>query len=142
MRDSSIMEIRQLPLFDGMCDGYFDRLTRGAYVQTFPPQVDLVHQGDRPDFPFDGAWIYVGETATVHLIVIANEAENAASLKLEHFAFSATGIAGFVELLKGRGIAHSLDPVPGFPVVQVNLHDPDGNHIHVDFPAEEAAQMV
>lgn len=50
MRDSSIMEIRQLPLFDGMCDGYFDRLTRGAYVQTFPPQVDLVHQGDRPDF--------------------------------------------------------------------------------------------
>ena len=118
------------------------RTTRLDEMVTWYRDILGLPTGDRPDFPFDGAWIYVGETATVHLIVIANEAENAASLKLEHFAFSATGIAEFVELLKGRGIAHSLDPVPGFPVVQVNLHDPDGNHIHVDFPAEEAAQMV
>ncbi len=50
MRDSDIMEIRQLSLFDGMSDPHFDRLTRGAYVQTFPPQVDLIHEGDPCDF--------------------------------------------------------------------------------------------
>ncbi len=50
MRNSDITEIKQLPLFDRMCDTYFDRLTRGAYVQTFPPQIELIHEGDRSDF--------------------------------------------------------------------------------------------
>lgn len=50
MRDSDITEIRQLPLFDLMSDPCFDRLTRGAYVQTFPPQIDLIHEGDSCDF--------------------------------------------------------------------------------------------
>ena len=31
-----------------------------------------------------------------------------------------------------------IAPVPGAPIVQINLHDPDGNHIHVDFSDEDA----
>lgn len=50
MRDSDIPEIRRLPLFDGMTDPHFDRLTRGAYVPTFPPQIELVREGDPCDF--------------------------------------------------------------------------------------------
>ncbi len=50
MRDTDITEIRQLPLFDHMSDLCFDRLTRGAYVQTFPPQIDLIQEGDPCDF--------------------------------------------------------------------------------------------
>lgn len=50
MRDSDIIEIRKLPLFDRMSDPYFDRLTRGAYVQTFPPQIQLIHEGEPSDF--------------------------------------------------------------------------------------------
>ncbi len=34
-------------------------------------------------------------------------------------------------------MAYTIDPVPGFPVVQVNLRDPDGNHIHIDFDQAE-----
>ncbi|WP_185020644.1 hypothetical protein [Histidinibacterium lentulum] len=40
--------------------------------------------------------------------------------------------------LEAKGVAYSVDPVPGFPVVQINLHDPEGNHIHIDFDAAEA----
>ncbi|WP_289042325.1 helix-turn-helix domain-containing protein [uncultured Aliiroseovarius sp.] len=50
MRDSDIMEIRQLSLFDGISDTYFDKLTHGAYVQSFPPQVELINEGDFCDF--------------------------------------------------------------------------------------------
>jgi hypothetical protein len=32
--------------------------------------------------------------------------------------------------------------VPGFGTVQVNVHDPDGNHIHVDFAPAEAAAVT
>lgn len=56
---------------------------------------------------------------------------------LEHFAFRATGMRKFRENLDARGIDYTIDPVPDFPIVQINLHDVDGNHIHVDFDASE-----
>ena len=43
----------------------------------------------------------------------------------------------FTALLDTRAIDFTIDRVPGFPVVQVNFHDPDGNHIHVDFDVAE-----
>lgn len=43
-------EIRALPLFEDMAQESFDALVRGAYVQTFPPQVELITEGDRSDF--------------------------------------------------------------------------------------------
>ncbi|MCR9139823.1 MAG: nascent polypeptide-associated complex subunit family protein [Alphaproteobacteria bacterium] len=36
-----------------------------------------------------------------------------------------------------RGIDFGMNTVPDFPIVQVNIFDPDGNHIHIDFPAGE-----
>lgn len=43
-------EIRALPLFSGLEDGNFEALMRGAYLQTFPPQVELIREGDPADF--------------------------------------------------------------------------------------------
>ncbi|MFC2969366.1 cyclic nucleotide-binding domain-containing protein [Acidimangrovimonas pyrenivorans] len=50
MRADDIPEIRQLPLFADMEQGNFETLIRGAYVQTFPPQIELITEGDRSDF--------------------------------------------------------------------------------------------
>ncbi len=50
MRETDRQEIRHLPLFRGMDSNNFDRLMRGAYVQNFPPQVDLLREGDPSDF--------------------------------------------------------------------------------------------
>ncbi len=93
--------------------------------------------GPRPDFPFPGAWLYVGDQAYVHLIGVDSPPQAGGDVTLEHFAFRATGMQGFVDKLKKAGVDHSIDLVPGFPVVQVNLHDPDGNHIHIDFDIAE-----
>lgn len=95
--------------------------------------------GKRPDFGFPGAWLYLGEQALVHLVGVKGSPKSGGDVTLEHFAFRAAGLAAFRETLDARGIAHTLDPVPGFPIVQVNLRDPDGNHIHVDFDAAESA---
>lgn len=95
--------------------------------------------GPRPDFPFPGAWLYVGDQAFVHLVGVETQPQAGGEITLEHFAFRAKGMAEFLQRLEAAGVAHSVDPVPGFPVVQVNLHDPDGNHIHVDVTAEEAS---
>jgi CRP/FNR family transcriptional activator FtrB len=43
-------EVRKLPLFAGMADEHFSALMRGAYVQNFPPQIDLIIEGEPSDF--------------------------------------------------------------------------------------------
>ncbi len=50
MRPDDMSEIRHLELFGDMADENFSTLTRGAYVQTFPPQVELITEGDAADF--------------------------------------------------------------------------------------------
>ncbi|RMF40092.1 MAG: glyoxalase [Alphaproteobacteria bacterium] len=97
--------------------------------------------GPRPDFGFPGAWLYLGDVALVHLVETPVQLDaGAATAQLEHFAFTASGMAGFLALLEREGIPVRLVRVaaPAGDVVQVNIHDPDGNHIHVDFPGAEA----
>lgn len=48
--DSDLSEVRSLHLFSGMSDENFIALMRGSYVQNFPPQIDLIEEGDPSDF--------------------------------------------------------------------------------------------
>ncbi|QLC22500.1 helix-turn-helix domain-containing protein [Parasphingopyxis sp. CP4] len=50
MRPEDIPVVRNLPLFAGMDDRRFDALVEAALLQTFPPQVDLIREGDPADF--------------------------------------------------------------------------------------------
>lgn len=93
--------------------------------------------GTRPPFPFPGAWLYVGDAPAVHLIGVA-EAPAALDPKIEHFAFFASGLAKFLLDLARQGVPFNTARVPGGGAFQVNVYDPDGNHIHVDFAADEA----
>lgn len=43
-------EIRALPLFREIETANFEALMRGAYLQTFPPQIELIREGDPSDF--------------------------------------------------------------------------------------------
>lgn len=95
--------------------------------------------GDRPKFPFPGAWMYADNSAVVHLVGITGNAGvgSEAELKLEHFALSATGCAGFEKKLQALEVPYRRADVPGCNMVQINLWDPDGNHIHIDFAADQ-----
>ena len=50
MPDSELPVIRGLHLFAEMSDENFDTLMRGSYVQNFPPQIELITEGDPSDF--------------------------------------------------------------------------------------------
>ncbi|POF31790.1 VOC family protein [Roseibium marinum] len=95
--------------------------------------------GPRPDFPFPGAWLYAGDAAAVHLVGIegAEAAGSEEQLKLEHFAFTASGAEDFEALLKQRGEKYRRSVQTGTGTIAFNVWDPDGNHIHVDFPPGE-----
>ena len=95
-------------------------------------------RGSRPDFGFPGAWLYAGDRALVHLVGVDREpASDGSDLKLEHGAFRAAGYSDFVASLRAAGEAFHVADVPGMDIVQVNVWDPDGNHLHLDFDAAE-----
>jgi catechol 2,3-dioxygenase-like lactoylglutathione lyase family enzyme len=117
------------------------RTARLDEMRAFYTEVLGLSSGPRPPFSFGGAWLYCGGEAAVHLVEVARPPATDGELRLEHFAFAASGLADFLTLLKARGIPYRLGVVPDFGVIQVNIHDPDGNHIHVDFAAEEAGSV-
>ncbi|MGI9381101.1 MAG: VOC family protein [Methyloligellaceae bacterium] len=96
--------------------------------------------GWRPNFPFPGAWLYSGDNKpTVHLVGVDEEPVD--GLKLEHFAFSAMGLKDCVDHLKNQDVKYELVAVEEAAIIQVNIFDPDGNHIHIDYPAHEKADV-
>lgn len=50
MPESYRQEVRDLDLFADMDRANFEALMRGSYVQNFPPRIDLITEGDSPDF--------------------------------------------------------------------------------------------
>ena len=98
-----------------------------------------MNSGYRPDFPFPGAWLYSNGVVSVHLIQTddSNCIGSEASLKLEHFAFQASGRSDFEAHLRTMGETYHSSDVPSINLIQINIWDPDGNHIHIDFPADE-----
>jgi catechol 2,3-dioxygenase-like lactoylglutathione lyase family enzyme len=98
-------------------------------------------RGARPPFAFGGAWLYCGDRPVVHLVEAPAgpfAAAPAAELRLGHFAFRATGLADTLTRLRAAGRPTRLAQLPGSDVTQVNLTDPDGNALHIDFAGESA----
>ena len=52
MRENDLLEIRDLELFRTMSEGNFAELMNAAFLQTFPPQTQLIAEGDLADFLF------------------------------------------------------------------------------------------
>ena len=50
MRTSDLPQVRGLPLFESMGESNFETLMQTAYLQTFPAQLELITEGDPPDF--------------------------------------------------------------------------------------------
>lgn len=108
-----------------------------AMVHWYTHVLGLV-DGPRPAFPFAGAWLYAGDTAVVHLVEVDNPhaVGSEVELKLEHFAFSATDHAAFEARLNTTGTRYKQSTLAEAGLALYNLWDPDGNHIHVDFPLD------
>lgn len=109
----------------------------------FYERVMCLRQGPRPGFDFPGAWMYAGDQAVVHLVGTAGRpTDYRPDQRLEHFALSASGLADFLAHLRAHGVAYYCRVLPDFGIRQVNIHDPDGNHLHVDFPSDEEADLA
>jgi CRP/FNR family transcriptional activator FtrB len=55
-KDDESRELRQLDLFAGLDDAHFETLMRGAYVQNFPPSIELITEGDTSGVELFASW--------------------------------------------------------------------------------------
>lgn len=97
--------------------------------------------GPRPDFTFDGYWLYPPTGGPlVHLAGITSRALPPGSHdtgKLDHISFRSTGLHEFRLHLEALGIASREAPVPGFPLHQIFFHDPVGIKVELTFDSAE-----
>ena len=74
MRNTDLPEVRALRLFNTMEDQHFDALMEVSYLQTFPPQLDLIAEGDQADF------LYIVVEGSVELYARSNGRESTMGL--------------------------------------------------------------
>ncbi|MFK8079041.1 MAG: VOC family protein [Granulosicoccus sp.] len=103
-----------------------------------------LENGPRPEFNSPGAWLYAGDTVVVHMVELTGlpAVGSERTLKLEHFAFTAFGAAEFEDRLKELRQNYRRVLPEATNTVLYNVWDPDGNHIHVDFPAAELEEST
>ena len=95
-----------------------------------------MYVGERPPFDFPGYWIYLGDTAVVHLISAdsspeldgylgAKDGTSAGSGAIDHVAFSGCDVKAFVERAKLDSTEMIHRKVPQFGIHQIFVKDPD-----------------
>jgi catechol 2,3-dioxygenase-like lactoylglutathione lyase family enzyme len=112
------------------------RTAQLAEMEAFYRDVLGLRPGPRPPFSVGGRWLYCGERAAIHLVEVPRTPETGEP-RLEHFAFRANGLAEFTRELDRFVIPYEVSVVPEWEIRQVNLRDPDGNHIEIAFGPEE-----
>jgi catechol-2,3-dioxygenase len=110
-------------------------------LKAFYSDVLGMSPGPRPNFSFGGAWMYCGGRPAVHLVERAQLEPVHGDLKLQHFAFAAKGLGEFLARLSQLDVPYRVGILDDFEICQINLTDPDGNHLHVDFPLAEAREL-
>lgn len=109
-----------------------------APMSAFYEKVLGLSKGPRPPFSFGGAWHYCGGVAAVHLVEV-RKTPAGTEPRVEHFAFRASGMKGFLATLAQEQIPFDIRVVPESGIQQVNVEDPDGNHIEIQFlPTDRA----
>jgi len=90
-------------------------------------------EGWRPDFPFGGAWLYAGDNAVVHLVDLASPKRPSIEAALDHFAFRIDDYDAAVGRLDAAGVDYRATEVPGAPIRQIFLRDPNGVNIELNY---------
>ncbi len=100
--------------------------------------VDVVGMkvGWRPPFDFPGYWLYLGDSAVLHLVEAPASANSRQSPSgtLDHVAFTCSGVAEFEARLTAHSLAFRRAGVPGTNQVQLFTRDPAGNGVEFNFP--------
>ncbi len=88
--------------------------------------------GWRPDFPFGGAWLYVGDKDVVHLVEVARAAAASKGSALDHFAFAIDDYEAAEAALQAHGMAFQPSVSPEGDIRQLFVTELNGVTIELN----------
>lgn len=113
------------------------RTARLDEMSDFYENVLGLKRGKRPSFEFGGAWHYCNGRAIVHLVESTKHVPSGEA-QVEHFALRSTGsMKRFQTKLRKHDAPYEVVSLEEINLRQVNVFDPDGNKIEVQFEASE-----
>jgi len=129
---------------------YNVRTRKAAETRDFYVDVLGLREGDRPEFPFPGHWMYCGEMDVLHIVGIVDddaglkdylgdrgaEADLQGGGAIDHIAFTATDAVAMAKHFVKHDIAARHRRVPNMDLYQIFLEDPNGITIELNFPGE------
>jgi catechol 2,3-dioxygenase-like lactoylglutathione lyase family enzyme len=89
--------------------------------------------GPRPDFSFDGAWLYLDDKPVIHLV--EREEARVPDGALDHVAFTATDFDAALRRLDELGVPYRASIIPSGFGRQCFVKDPNGVTIELTGPA-------
>ncbi len=113
--------------------------TRDFYVEMLG-----LTEGDRPNFPFRGHWLYLGGIPVVHLVeasdsagawgrdIVIPKAEDGTG-SFDHVAFRGDDFAAMRARLQKAGVTFKERVVPGGALSQLFVPDPEGVLVEINF---------
>lgn len=118
---------------------------RLAETVAFYDRVLGMKAGDRPPFPFPGAWIYLEGVPVLHLVDIsdgqrADRAGETGTGVLDHIAFEAVDLSAMRATLAREGVAFTERLVPRTGITQLFVQDPNGLTLELNFAETATAQ--
>jgi catechol 2,3-dioxygenase-like lactoylglutathione lyase family enzyme len=114
--------------------------TRDFYVELIG-----LSEGDRPDFPFRGHWLYLGGVPVIHLVEAADTGgawgrdvsvmpdAAAGTGAFDHVAFQGDDFEAMRVRLKQAGLTFRERIVPGGALKQLFVPDPEGVLVEINF---------
>ena len=121
MTSARFESIRELPLFAEMTEESFDTLTRGAFVQNFPPNMVMISEGEAADF------LHIVQSGCVELFSTWVNRETSVTTLYENSTFIlAATMKDRLNLMSARTLQKSrIIMIPSENVRDVFKIDPD-----------------
>ncbi len=121
MTTARFESIRELPLFAEMTEESFDTLTRGAFVQNFPPNMVMISEGEAADF------LHIVQSGCVELFSTWTNRETSVTTLYENSTFIlAATMKDRLNLMSARTLQKSrIIMIPSENVRKVFATDPD-----------------
>ena len=129
-------------------DHYAIRTNKLEETKAFYELLGLV-DGERPNFPFAGYWLYLGGIALVHLIsddqgdinnyfgysdkISEDYNSSDGSGSVDHLAFRATNADQLKTKLEEHNVSYTQREVPNMKLFQIFVQDPNKITIEINY---------
>ena len=108
------------------------RTSKAGETIKFYTEILDFSEGFRPPFNFPGAWLYVAESAIIHLVFDNSEPSDNYN-PVDHIAFKASGYQETIKRLESANWGYRCSDVPDSKIRQIFLVDPNGVKLELNF---------